>query len=70
MQTTGFIQIENEIIKILLRPGKLTKGSYSPDSLKLRTTGKDGFHFDVYEPMLKENPELLQNLKEGKVIYL
>ena len=65
MQTTGYIKINGEIIKILVRQKKYSR------LLKFRTSGKLGIHFSDEEDYLSDGDgSQLTALKKGEVIDL
>ena len=65
MQTTGYIEINGQILLVLARQKKITR------QLKIRKSGGLGVHFIDEEIYLKEyNPDLITALKNGNVIEL
>ncbi len=65
MQTIGHIQVLGEQIKVLVRPN--IKGGYV--SLKKRKTGKLGTFLVEESLFLMDEPEEVERLLEGKVVY-
>ena len=64
MQTTGYIIIRGEIIMVLVREKKHSR------QFKLRKSGRPGRRFEDEEIYLKNNPEKLRDLLNGKVVEL
>lgn len=69
MQTTGYLLINGEKFKVLMRTKKVLGDKFCHYSLfKLRTSGKDGNFFTDESIHLADNPELVERLKNGEVI--
>ncbi len=64
MQTTGYIEINGQILLVLARQKKITR------QLKIRKSGGLGVHFIDEEIYLEELPDLITSLKNGDVIEL
>ncbi len=62
MQTTGHLKINQKIILILIREKKTSR------ALKLRKSGKPGSYFEDESFFLRDEPVLLKQLLDGKVI--
>ena len=64
MQTIGYMVVDDEKLKVLVRQAKYHR------AFKLRKSGQDGTHFDEEEDYLNKNPRLVSKLKSGEVIHL
>ena len=64
MQGLGFVCLGDKKILVLYRSGKDGK------CLKIRKGGKDEHHLTDEEEFLKEAPDQVSDLLEGKTIYL
>lgn len=62
MQSSGYVKIQDEKIKVLYRDGK--NGRY----LKRRHGGNDGVFLEDESAFLEEHPRLVEELKIGKTI--
>ena len=62
MQTTGYLLIDGEKIKVLVRQAKYCR------YLKLRKSGKDGWLFGDESIYLADEPKKVKRLKDGETI--
>ena len=65
MQTTGYLDVNNEITLVLVRQNKYSR------SMKLRKSGKVGVFLEDESYSLEiDHPELMKKLKQGETISL
>lgn len=62
MQTHGYLLVNGEKIKVLVRPTAYGR------AFKIRKTGQDGTLWNEESQHFTEYPELLEKLKSGKVV--
>jgi hypothetical protein len=65
MQTSGYIEIDGERIKLLIR-----KRNDNSESIKIRITGRNIYHMSNHEDFLKYRPDLIKRLKNGEVVIV
>ena len=69
MQTTGYLLVDGEKIKVLMRTKKIPGEKFCYYvSFKLRKTGKDGFFFSGESDYLANEPDMVNMLKNGETI--
>jgi hypothetical protein len=72
MQSAGYMMINGEKVLVLMRPAGKGRGwktgAWFGRSFKIRKSGGDGTHFSDDEVYLNEHPEIVEQLKAGKVI--
>lgn len=64
MRTLGMVFVNDEIIRVLFADSKEGR------SLKIRKAGRLGVHLKDESIFLKDNSELLKQLKSGRTIKL
>jgi hypothetical protein len=64
MQYTGYVEIDGEKILLLVRVAPYGK------KVKLRQSGKPGEHLVDEETFLREAPQFVGLILDGKVVYL
>ena len=67
MQQLGYLEINGQQIKVLMRLTKM-RGGGGFNSIKLRTSGKLGKKITDEAEFFKNEPEKLSKLLEGKVV--
>ena len=68
MQITGFINIDNKKILVLIRKGRKLDKFCHAILLKKRDSGKDGVFLQAESNYLNQNNDALKRLKDGEVI--
>jgi hypothetical protein len=68
MQTIGHVIVNNETIKVLVRTNFKKGGGYI--SIKKRTSGNLGVFLEGESRFLSDDLDLLEDLRNGKVLKL
>ena len=69
MQTTGYLLVNGEKIKVLMRIKKIPGDKFCHYVLfKLRKTGKDGCFFSDESDYLADEPKKVKRLKDGETV--
>ncbi len=64
LQIIGHLIIDGEKLLVLVRRSKYGV------AVKIRSTGRDGMHMTDAELYLREEPDQVEALKQGTVLYL
>jgi hypothetical protein len=67
-QTTAHLKVDDQVIKVLVRPCFKKDGGYV--ALKLRKGGQDGVFLEGESHYLAQNPDTFADLLNGEVVKL